>query len=297
MNVLDRNNIKLWDINKRKEKRKEHRYKEVHDVWIKNGFNKRHNIGYCIELLKQFQPTSLSDWENYYTKSGLDAKEKIENYYKKMKNKEISYNDFRDLKYNIKCNSGKSIQDLVDIAERFKDTLSQNGIVRSLEECFNYVYIKVIDESWLGYNREKQAIKALNDLCDKRDCYIKEADTILDIKYCVDYEIYNKNTDELVCGVQVKGYNFFMANQQEHKTEALQIAENIIKDAHKQYLNDFGKSATFLYIMNDGRCERNSYCQLRNMLPRQQLKKQMNIALSHRNYNNDRNCKRTEKIR
>lgn len=297
MDILQRKNISLWDLNKRKDTREQHRYKEVNDVWIGNGFNRRRNIGYCIELLKDCQPNTFEEWEKYYIQSGINARNKIDNLYYRMKHNKISYEEFRELRYNVKCNHGKDFNDLIDLAEKFQNALLEKEIDRSLEECFNYIYIKAIDESWIGYNRERQAVETLTSLCDERGCYIKESDTILDIKYCVDYEIYKKSTDELVCGVQVKGYEFLLANQQSYKSEALQTAIEITKDAHKKYLEEFGKQAAFLYIMKNGRCERESFKELKKLLPKQQLDKQLKTVKYNRQYNKEKIDKTLEKIR
>ena len=39
---------------------------------------------------------------------------------------------------------------MVSLAETFQDKLQKNGIERSLEECFTYIYVKAMKKTWIG---------------------------------------------------------------------------------------------------------------------------------------------------
>ena len=188
---------------------------------------------------------------------------------------------------------------MVSLAETFQDKLQKNGIERSLEECFNYIYVKAIEETWIGYLREKAVEESLKTVCESLGCYLKESDTILDIKYGVDYEIYKKDTDELMCGIQVKGFKYFLATLNPQKAEALQHAILISKMSHKHYEQDFGAKVAFVYVHNDGTCDRRSIRKVQRELgyvPRlaQQIKE---VSEDVASYNNLHNVNQREIVR
>ena len=76
MNILEEKGISLWSPEKRLKTHSDPRYKQVNDIWMKNGFNKRNYMGYCIDLIKSCNPSTLADWEKFYLKSGEDAYQK-----------------------------------------------------------------------------------------------------------------------------------------------------------------------------------------------------------------------------
>lgn len=299
MNILEEKGISLWSPEKRLKTHSDPRYKQVNDIWMKNGFNKRNYMGYCIDLIKSCNPSTLADWEKFYLKSGETAYQKKQLLLQKKNRGEISRNDYNELVYYINSTSGKCYLDMVSLAETFQDRLQSNGIERSLEECFNYIYVKAIEETWIGYLREKAVEESLKTVCESLGCYLKESDTILDIKYGVDYEIYKKDTDELMCGIQVKGFKYFLATLNPQKAEALQHAILISKMSHKHYEQDFGAKVAFVYVHNDGTCDRRSIRKVQRELgyvPRlaQQIKE---VSEDVASYNNLHNVNQREIVR
>lgn len=299
MNILEEKGISLWSPEKRLKTHSDPRYKQVNDIWMKNGFNKRNYMGYCIDLIKSCNPSTLADWEKFYLKSGEDAYQKKQLVLQQMEKGKISQNDGKELICHINSNSGKCYSDMVSLAETFQDKLQKNGIERSLEECFNYIYVKAIEETWIGYLREKAVEESLKTVCESLGCYLKESDTILDIKYGVDYEIYKKDTDELMCGIQVKGFKYFLATLNPQKAEALQHAILISKMSHKHYEQDFGAKVAFVYVHNDGTCDRRSIRKVQRELgyvPRlaQQIKE---VSEDVASYNNLHNVNQREIVR
>lgn len=291
MNILEEKGISLWSPEKRLKTHSDPRYKQVNDIWMKNGFNKRNYMGYCIDLIKSCNPSTLADWEKFYLKSGETAYQKKQLLLQKKNRGEISRNDYNELVYYINSTSGKCYLDMVSLAETFQDRLQSNGIERSLEECFNYIYVKAIEETWIGYLREKAVEESLKTVCESLGCYLKESDTILDIKYGVDYEIYKKDTDELMCGIQVKGFKYFLATLNPQKAEALQHAILISKMSHKHYEQDFGAKVAFVYVHKDGTCDRRSIRKVQRELgyvPRlaQQIREASEDVASYNNLHN-----------
>lgn len=279
MNILEKKGIQLWDYEDRKNIRYTKRYKDINDVWDNYNFNSRKNIGYCLELIKNCNPDSYESWEKFYLESGNIGNREQMRLKKKFDRGIINAEEYQTLNDYSRQSHGKTIRELVWLAGCFQRKLQENNINRTLEECFNYIYIKAIDESWLGYNRELNAVKALEKICEKNNCYIKEADAILDIKYCIDYELRQKNTDKLICGVQIKGYSYHVAEINPNKKSALVRAIETTKSRHEKYNKDFGARVAFLYMYEDGRYDRESYKNILCMFPNK--KKSLDKQISH----------------
>lgn len=229
--------IKLWDYDKRLKVTNDSRFKLTNDMYNKKGFNKLNNIGYCMGLIKTCKPTSRISWQKYYYDSGKEEKEEL-------KKENLDEN----LKHAIYCNYGKDLKRLVRLAEHFRNELNSNlsdGVKPyTLEECFNYIYIRAIDKTYIGYMREVIAFDFLKDFCKNHGLELVDTNKKTDIKNSVDFEIRQKG--KLILGIQVKGTAYKRAIN--HKNTAIMNAAEITRKNHSKYTRINNVPILWVYV-------------------------------------------------
>ncbi len=219
--------VNLWDYEKRKEIRYDKTYKASNIVWNKYRLNKRENIGHTMILIKSCKPNNLDEWQSYYEKSGQEAHT--------MKSK-LRFHSFEELKKSIHiidCEHGKTQDDLIDLAKEFQGYLKNEGMNLDLDTCFNYVYIRAVDETYLGYQREVAAFNSLSDYCKDNELTVKEASNTADVRYGVDFEVFKK--DNLLAGIQVKGSIYKKATENAGSNIAIKRAERLLHSINNEY--------------------------------------------------------------
>lgn len=233
---LSRYNIKIWNHSDRvKVANTDKRFKNTNDVFNSGKFNHMRKIGYCMQIIRECKPNKILSWQRYYNDSGFELK-KID-----MKNNKNAKEIF--LKH------GRTVRDLVKLADKFKDELNKNTSSDrpyTLEECFNYLYIRVVDKTFIGYLREVFACEFLNEFCEKNGLNLKETDMEKDVGNCVDYEIY-KN-DKLILGLQVKGIKYKQAVDNNNLVAI--SANRILTDGQDKYTTENGVPVLQLYVNN-----------------------------------------------
>lgn len=118
------------------------------------------------------------------------------------------------------------------------------GISKQL--AFNYTYIRVIDETWIGYSKERKAVMALRNFavrCDEHGYHgmrFRETSEKFDFNYSVDVEQYVNG--KLVAGLQLKSrsyyYNHELRNSTSHR-------HNVEKQRH--YSKRFNVPVYYVY--------------------------------------------------
>lgn len=196
-------------------------FRRSNKFWNLYGYNSRASIGHLMKLINQMKPISLEDWIYDYLDSGKD--------YEKL------------LKNNIKADPseyGRSKYQLKQIASDFHQDLVLNGFRIDYETTYQYVLIRVLYETWIGYSRERHVLNVLRKIYPQFT--IRHADPIIDIEMAVDFEILKG--DKLLLGVQVKSNNI------SEKT----LKSNRIKNT--RYTSQFGANVFYL-IYHDGQIE------------------------------------------
>ncbi|MCI9547056.1 MAG: MjaI family restriction endonuclease [Lachnospiraceae bacterium] len=233
----------LWDYEKRKKIRENHIYKNTNKVWNKYRLNKRENIGSTMNIIKICKPKNLEEWENFYEKSGKEADE--------MKS-HLSFKSFKELKEaisEINREHGKTKDNLTDLAKEFQGYLKNEGMDLDLDTCFNYVYIRAVDETFLGYQREMIAFKILTDYCQSKGFTIKETSDFDDVYYGVDFEIF-KN-DKLLAGVQAKGSVYKRAVNKTSSSNVIKKADQILQRINSEYSTLKKVPVFYVYVEED----------------------------------------------
>lgn len=221
--------IKLWNEEDRMEARATHHFKNSNRVWYDGKFSTRDQIGGVMQLLNDCNPVNKETWIDFYFNSGDKAsslKSTIRNY------KKIN---------SINVTHGKTILEVLELAKSFHALL--NGY--SLEDCFNYAFIHIIDEPYLGYNREKMSEKILDDFCVDHGLVLNHANNYKDVVTGVDYEIRTL-AGKLICGIQVKGLN-----TKYEATELMTNNLNVLKEKNMNYMEQTGVKVLFMYMDNN----------------------------------------------
>lgn len=215
-------------------------YRKTNRVWNQYRFNKRENIGYSMELIKTCKPKTPDEWQQFYQKSGEEAY---------LLNKKKTFKSLAELKQyvqEVKCSHGKTKEDLLELAKVFQEKLKENKIDLDIETCFNYVYIRAVDEAFIGYQREMTAFELLDTFCKKNKLSLVDTDSFTDIKYGVDYEIYNG--DKLIAGIQVKSSIYKKAVSSKVKLTDIENSDKLLKRINSKYTKDKMVPVLYAYI-------------------------------------------------
>lgn len=226
--VLQDFKVYLWDEYDRMQARRTTRFKETNKIWYDANLSKRSKIGGVMKLLEEAEPHTKEDWINFYFNDG-DRACVLKQYTNKNKH------------YTIDVKHGKTLKELVDIAKTFQQRLADY----TLTECFNYAFIHVIDEPYLGYERELKSERLLSDFCADNGLLLIKTNNYKDIVVGVDYEIKTLS-DTLICGIQVKGINFKLAN-----SDLITQNTHALTQKHKDYKESTGVDVLFMYMDNE----------------------------------------------
>lgn len=216
----------LLNYQKRLEIRKTKEFRASNRVWNDLNLNHRSNIGSVMYLAKLSRTKSYDDWVKFYFKSG-EERLKLRKNYKSL-----------DELVKINQNYGRTEEELIEIAK----TLSiEMGI--SLELAYNYVYIRVIDETWLGLRREEKAFNLIKkELIKYKMFRVEHSDVETDFEYAVDYEI--KKDGNTILGIQLKSSNYLVSSK-------IKYVKDINQDKNHRYTQKYGVPVLYLYMNQD----------------------------------------------
>lgn len=187
----------VYPIPKRDRLRKSTALNQTNNVWNRFNFGSRKSIGCMAQIFRKAQEAYEKDggvgvvpyqyFENFYFYTGKQRhilKEKI--------GKNVVRLDYE---------YGRTLSDLHKIATDFETQLRKAGFLDvSSPDIFNYVYIRTLDESYIGFYREYKARNVLQKTFPK--FVFKNADPDMDVRYSIDIAVYRE--EQLVAGFQVK---------------------------------------------------------------------------------------------
>lgn len=202
-------------------------------IWNDLHLNSRRNIGALMFLIKNSKATTIEEWAKYYFTTGRDRANIITrlNTFEN-KNKPI---DFRI----IDSEYGRTLHDFSKIAKTLVEKLNI-----SFELALNYVYIRVIDETWVGYNRELIVFNKLKDLLKNSDIEVRQVDYQKDVEFAIDYELVRDK--EVILGIQLKSTNYKESGHGKlTDCKIMNIEKNI------RYSDVFDAYVVYLYISSD----------------------------------------------
>ena len=205
--------------------RQNREFNKTNEPWNNLKLNHTTNIGAVMALIKNSKATCFEEWESYYFQTGRERLEKISTATNKSEISEIN-------RYH-----GRTQEELLEIARRMALYLDI-----PVEKAYNYVYIRVIDETWLGYSRELKVLKQIQNISKK---YFKltasGVDSFTDTEYAVDFEVHQD--DILVLGIQLKSVKY-----RDSTMKAVDDVKKINKAKNDEYTAKFGAPVLYLYV-------------------------------------------------
>ena len=217
-------NLKLFTKEERYDLKKCENFKKSNEIWCRYRLNQSISVGSVNYLMKRLfenktideaKQVTFEDWEAFYLKYREEDKKK----------------------------SGRSKQHLMMVGKRLAEKCKENGIKISKQDAYNYVYIRVLDESFIGFQKELYAATLLQQQYPGFDIVFSEAE---DSKYAID--IFVKNGDVVFDAVQVKPISFKRGVIGGNWNCVKAFYEN--NEKHLQYKEDYGTTPYYL-IYND----------------------------------------------
>lgn len=182
----------LLSYNERKTLRMSEEFKHTNKVWNQLRLNQTAKIGSLIQIASDSNARTQKEFEQYYFKTGEIRNEILKT---KMNISEMEM-------YILNNLYGRTYLDLLNIARELKKYVDI-----PLNLLYNFVYIRVIDETWIGHMREQKALTGLLCVLQKyQGFYIKHADKIQDKSYAIDFEVFYWGNP--ICGIQVKSIKY-----------------------------------------------------------------------------------------
>ena len=160
---------------------------------------------------------TFEQWEMYYLRSGLKRSE--------LKSSELSEEEEK----NIDLYYGRTMDDIRKIAEAFKISLDESGYNLSFTKVFNYCYIRIVDEAYIGYKREYNTLNSLKKVFP--DHSFSFADDYDDVQLGID--IIVKKDDKLIGGFQVKS-DIYRDSDRSYNIDAKQVNNRKFKRCKKE---------------------------------------------------------------
>lgn len=226
----------LYDKKNRDELRKTSDFKKSNEVWNRLKLNHGFVVGYLMRLIEQGQCKTFNDWEEYYLSSGEKRLLLIKNLPINIQNKLNTFNKSINREYyDYNLLYGRTKEELLTIAKKLDNELNVG-----IELAFNYVYIRVIDETWIGYSRECLSLERLKKYLKNHGLTAEKTNYYIDVNYGVDFEI--KRGQQIVAGVQLKSVNYF-----ENKNALAEI-QNINKKKNAMYESKYKAPVIYLYV-------------------------------------------------
>ena len=184
--------IKELSFSEREELKKQNKekFKRTNKIWNDKNLNQAWSVGYVNYIMKKmYEPysiddalkISLEDWEKFY----------------------ITY------KGENRKLSGRTKKELMEIALKLQEYAAAEGIQLTKIEAYNFVLIRVIDESYQGFQNELKVYKYLYEAYGGLEI---EFSSLEDSKYAIDLFV-KADKDVILDAVQIKPISFLKGCQ------------------------------------------------------------------------------------
>lgn len=208
----------LTDLLFSREERENIRHSDIFNstniIWNKKKYNSRNSIGTISYLTKNaheiFKKTNkniildFNQWQNYYFSSGTKRLDLI---------KTIEEGTKIPSEYNYYY--GRTLQDIYNMSQKFLSDCAEIEISLSEVEAFNFCYIRIIDEGYIGYRRELTALLLLKKMYPQFT--FSFASDYDDLYLGIDILVYKKN--KLYGGIQVKS-DIYLKSEKKYNSDA-----------------------------------------------------------------------------
>lgn len=226
----------IYGREKREEIRKSYDFRKSNFYWNGWHFNSKTNIGGLMLLISKCNPCTYKQWKNYYFNSG---KERLKLLKEKKKNDSLSPKEEK----TINRNYGRTFSELIDISRDFYKVLKAKMpyFNSTLNDVVNYVFIRIIDETWTGYLREQKALSEIACALEKDNLTVAHTPDHIDCIYAVDLEVFDN--EQLLAGIQIKSIYY----KNTIDKDVLQINDK----KNRSYLEKFKAPVLYAYLKED----------------------------------------------
>lgn len=247
---------------KRTHIRKSQAFRSTNNPWNDLNLNAGWSIGLITKIVGANSFQSFEEWENYYFETAQKRQSLLK---KAVPASRQRLMDLRSVftptkpfkrgltRYEVDINEahGRTMEELTFIAKCLHEEVVKRGNPYGLteEDCMNHVYIRVVDEAYIGIQREVNTIKTLAKHYPELVFSFTEADK--DRHYAIDAEVFDQS-GKLLCGLQIKSAFFNRG-----KTRAMKSAQSFNLKKHEQYANRFGVPAYFVHSTVEGDIQNN----------------------------------------
>lgn len=231
--------------------RRTNAFRSTNGMWNYLSLNQGWSIGLLMKIVGNRRFKSFNEWETYYLKSGEERKRALMklpvHIRKKLEDLRAHYTDppgykkgLSDEHFKINHNMGRTMEDLEFLATVLYDEVKRTGnpFNMTLEDCINHVYIRVVDEIYIGIQREDNTLTTLEK--EFPELRFKNTKPYIDRKYAIDAEVYDGR--KLVCGIQIKS-PFYLKGRTDEMRESLSHNEQKMQN----YREEFDTEAFFVY--------------------------------------------------
>lgn len=191
------------------------KFRSTNAKWNELMLNDPWSVGYVSTLIEAANWKNKEEWEETYYASGksryafLDQNAAQLGYSKEFfndttvpHNKSKYYALSWDVK-NVNTQKGRTKEDLREKGRILYEAVKNNGYGLTLEECVECVRFRVICETWNGIIlRENNTVATLERLLP--NLRFEKAEGEMDHSYAVDFQVFSRSTNKLVCAIQVK---------------------------------------------------------------------------------------------
>lgn len=249
--------------------RKTSLFHNTNEDWNVLKLNQTWVVGSLSQLFRDSKSINPFDWENYYYRSGEERKkilsvlpketqDILEDFTLPITNPSLYYS-LSKFEREINTKYGRTIEDLQKISSYFFSRLKMKPSMTTvtLPLCLDYVVIRVIDETFIGFIRE---IKTLETLRQKYPQLIfRSVSSTNDSRYAIDAEVFKGNT--LLIALQIKSSKYLNSSMKiVDKTKEMNVRKN------KDYEEKFKVPVQYVYADRYGYIENKETFNILNSL-------------------------------
>ena len=212
-------------------------------------------IGSLSTLFRNSKAKYPDYWERYYYRSGEERRRHLvilsEDKRKILEDFTLPYTNpslYRKLtneEKTLNTEYGRTNEDLRKIADYFYQHLRSKPAFATLTPllCQEYVFIRVIDETFIGFQREITTLSYLKHRFPT--LAFKSVSSEMDTRYAIDSEVYHKN--KLLFALQIKSSKY-LNSQMKIMKEVTSMNDR----KNRQYQNEFNVPIHYVFVNGKG---------------------------------------------
>lgn len=242
-------------ISSRLELRNTALFHSTNEDWNVLKLNLSWVIGSLSQLFRDSKARYPDYWERFYLRSGEERKKRLlslsDEKRKILEDFTLPYTNptlYRKLSQDekeINIKYGRTLEDLQKVADYFFRHLQNKPSFSSITSsmCRDYVLIRVIDETFIGFQRE---IKTVSFLKYRFPALTFETvSSEIDTRYAIDVEVYRQNS--LLFALQIKSSKYLNSHM-----NIMNEVKSMNERKNKQYEKEFNVPIYYVYAKADG---------------------------------------------